>query len=47
MFFKKICGELNLSEKGCYGVGMIFFLNNEDECWEIEVYINKLIEEEG
>lgn len=46
-FFKKTCVELNLPEKGRYGVGMIFFSNNEDERREIEAYINKLIEEEG
>ncbi|TYR80809.1 glutamate synthase large subunit [Priestia megaterium] len=46
-FFKKTCVELNLPEKGRYGVGMIFFSNNEDERGEIEAYINHLIEEEG
>lgn len=46
-FFKKTCVELNLPENGRYGVGMIFFSNNEDERREIEAYINKLIEEEG
>ncbi|WP_409300613.1 glutamate synthase large subunit [Peribacillus sp. SCS-155] len=46
-FFRKACPEINLPEKGRYGVGMIFFSRNESEQKDIESVINKLIEEEG
>ncbi|MYL32899.1 glutamate synthase large subunit [Pontibacillus yanchengensis] len=45
-FFKKQCAELNLPEQGRYGVGMLFF-SNEEEREEEEAYINTLIEAEG
>ncbi|MGJ7919884.1 glutamate synthase large subunit [Neobacillus sp. LXY-4] len=46
-FFKKECPELNLPEKGRYGVGMIFFTNDVQSRTEIEDYINNLVEVEG
>ncbi|WP_209120970.1 glutamate synthase large subunit [Alkalihalobacillus sp. BA299] len=46
-FFKKVSPEMNLPEKGRYGVGMLFFSNDENERSEIEARLNKLIEEEG
>ena len=39
-YFRKVCSELNLPEKGRYGVGMIFFSNNENEQKEIEAHVN-------
>ncbi|KSU87517.1 glutamate synthase subunit alpha [Bacillus sp. VT 712] len=46
-FFTKACTDFSLPQKGRYGVGMIFFSNNEQEQKEIEGYINALIEQEG
>ena len=30
-YFRHVCSEMNLPEKGRYGVGMLFFSNNENE----------------
>lgn len=46
-FFRSACSEMNLPEKGRYGVGMLFFSNNDSERNEIEAYINQLVEHEG
>lgn len=46
-FFRKECKDINLPEKGCYRVGMVFFSQKEDERKKIEKQINALIEQEG
>ncbi|MDQ0220643.1 glutamate synthase large subunit [Peribacillus cavernae] len=46
-FFRKTCSDMNLPEKGRYGVGMIFFSNNDMERKEIEARLNTFIEQEG
>ncbi|WP_052586075.1 glutamate synthase large subunit [Bacillus velezensis] len=46
-FFKKECGEMKLPEKGRYGVGMVFFSQNEEERKKIEKQVNAFIEQEG
>lgn len=46
-FFKKECQEMNLPEKGRYGVGMIFFSNDDQSRDEIEARLNTLIANEG
>lgn len=46
-FFRQECSEMNLPEKGKYGVGMLFFSKNDAEREEIESYLNKLVEQEG
>ncbi|NRD79990.1 glutamate synthase large subunit [Bacillus sp. BRMEA1] len=46
-FFRQECSTMNLPEKGEYGVGMLFFSNDEAERGEIETYINSLVEQEG
>ena len=38
---------MNVPEKGSYGVGMMFFTNNEEEQKEIEANLNAFIEQEG
>ena len=38
---------MNLPEKGRYGVGMLFFSNNDKERNEIEAHLNAFIEQEG
>ncbi|WP_141433606.1 glutamate synthase large subunit [Bacillus sp. 03113] len=45
-FFRKKCTEMDLPNKGRYGVGMIFFSNDDSEREEIEAYFNKMIEQE-
>ena len=46
-FFKKACKEMTLPEKGRYGVGMMFFSNDDSERHQIEEQLNKFIEAEG
>ena len=46
-YFRLECTEMNLPEKGRYGVGMLFFSNNDDERNEIEARLNAFIEQEG
>ncbi len=46
-YFRKVSPELNLPEKGRYGVGMVFFSQDEDERNEIENHLNSLIKQEG
>ncbi len=46
-YFKNECPELNLPAKGRYGVGMIFFTNDDQSRNEIEDYINNLVVFEG
>ncbi|MGE7667025.1 glutamate synthase large subunit [Ureibacillus composti] len=46
-FYKLNCPELNLPEKGEYGVGQFFFTQDNDEREAIEQKINELILEEG
>ncbi|MEK4230512.1 glutamate synthase large subunit [Solibacillus sp. FSL H8-0538] len=46
-FFKLNCRELNLPVKGEYGVGQLFFTENEQQRHAIEAKINELIEQEG
>lgn len=45
-FFRQECTSISLPEKGRYGVGMIFFSNDDDERNKIEEQINKLVEQE-
>ncbi|WP_099156868.1 glutamate synthase large subunit [Virgibacillus ndiopensis] len=46
-FFYKVCSEMNLPEKGRYGVGMIFFSNEDSYREEAEAQINNFIKQEG
>lgn len=46
-FLRQACPEIEFPRKGRYGVGMLFFSNNDAERIEIEERINKLIETEG
>ncbi len=46
-FFKLNCSELNLPAKGEYGVGQLFFTEDNKERESIEQKINELIEQEG
>ncbi|MCT6925167.1 glutamate synthase large subunit [Metasolibacillus sp.] len=46
-FFKTQCPELQLPNKGMYGVGQLFFTNNEEQRKAIEEKINELIAQEG
>ncbi|WP_338785819.1 glutamate synthase large subunit [Metabacillus sp. FJAT-53654] len=46
-FFKKTCQEMNLPESGRYGVGMMFFSNDDAERLQIEEQLNNFIEAEG
>ncbi|KGX90186.1 glutamate synthase large subunit [Pontibacillus marinus] len=45
-FFQKTCTEMNLPSKGHYGVGMLFFSDDEERIAE-EERINEVIEKEG
>lgn len=47
LFFHQVCSEMNLPEKGKYGVGMLFFSKIDAEREKIETYISKLVEQEG
>ncbi|MFL6559203.1 MAG: glutamate synthase subunit alpha, partial [Bacillus sp. (in: firmicutes)] len=46
-FFRNSLQNVQLPEKGRYGVGMLFFSNNDSEREKIESYINKMVEQEG
>ncbi|MBA9027461.1 glutamate synthase large subunit [Peribacillus huizhouensis] len=46
-FFRQVCLNFHLPEKGRYGVGMIFFSNDQTEQIKIEAQINDLVEREG
>ncbi|MEH7744074.1 hypothetical protein V7659_03320, partial [Neobacillus drentensis] len=46
-FFRNTLQNVQLPEKGRYGVGMLFFSKNDLEREKIESYINKMVEEEG
>lgn len=46
-YLRQVNPELNLPEKGRYGVGMLFFSTDEKEQKEIEAKVNALIEQEG
>ncbi|MGE7879313.1 glutamate synthase large subunit [Peribacillus muralis] len=46
-YFRLACPEMNLPAKGRYGVGMLFFSNDDDERNEIEARLNAFIEQEG
>ncbi|WP_273124690.1 glutamate synthase large subunit [Metabacillus sp. HB246100] len=46
-FFKKTCTEMSLPANGRYGVGMMFFSNDDAERHQIEEQLNKFIESEG
>ncbi|PAD66788.1 glutamate synthase large subunit [Bacillus sp. 7586-K] len=46
-FFKKTCQDMNLQENGRYGVGMMFFSNDDAEREKIEQQLNHYIEAEG
>lgn len=47
VYFRVVCSEWNLPDKGSYGVGMLFFTDDEIERNEIEEKINELIIAEG
>ncbi|MFZ3579582.1 glutamate synthase large subunit [Virgibacillus sp. DJP39] len=46
-FFRKVSPEINLPEKGRYGVGMIFFSNDDSDREEAETQINTFITQTG
>lgn len=46
-YFRKVCPEINFPEKGHYGVGMIFFSNDDNNRKEAEAQINTFINQEG
>lgn len=46
-FFRNVCPEMNLPEKGRYGVGMVFFSNDTDDREGLENQINSIIKQEG
>ena len=46
-FFKVNCPELKLPNAGEYGVGQMFFTNNDEHRLAIEAKCNELIEQEG
>ncbi len=46
-YFRKVCPEFTLPEKGRYGVGMVFFSKDDQEREEIETYVNEIIAKEG
>lgn len=46
-FLRQTCPEIEFPSIGRYGVGMLFFSNNDAERIEIEARINNLIETEG
>ncbi|WP_088050269.1 glutamate synthase large subunit [Virgibacillus dakarensis] len=47
LFFRKVCSEMNLPDKGRYGVGMIFFSNEDQNRAAMEARINRFVEQEG
>lgn len=46
-YFRKVCSNINLPQKGRYGVGMLFSSTNKMEQEKIENLVNQLIEQEG
>ncbi|WAA12973.1 glutamate synthase large subunit [Fervidibacillus halotolerans] len=46
-FFRKVCAQFHLPEKGRYGVGMIFFNKNHSEQMEIERRFENIATKEG
>jgi glutamate synthase (NADPH/NADH) large chain len=46
-YFRVVCNEWTIPEKGKYGVGMMFFTNNEEERLAIEQKFNDTITAEG
>ncbi|WP_419882240.1 glutamate synthase large subunit [Peribacillus sp. B-H-3] len=46
-FFRLACPEINLPPQGSYGVGMLFFSNDDKKQGEIEEKINAYIKQEG
>lgn len=46
-FFKKTCQEMTIPESGRYGVGMMFFSNDDTEREQIEAQLNEFIKAEG
>ncbi|MBV7505376.1 glutamate synthase large subunit [Bacillus sp. sid0103] len=46
-FFRDALQNVQLPEKGSYGVGMLFFSKNDSEREQIESYINQMVEQEG
>ena len=47
IFFRVVCNEWDLPEKGQYGVGMLFFTDDNEESQAIEQKINDMIIAEG
>ncbi|GAA5415245.1 glutamate synthase [NADPH] large chain [Paraliobacillus ryukyuensis] len=46
-YFRKVCSDFKLPEEGRYGVGMVFFSNDDQERQRIETKVNQLIQQEG
>lgn len=46
-YFQHTCYEIDLPEKGRYGVGMVFLPQNEQERLPLEQFINDIIAQEG
>jgi len=46
-YFRNQCIDMNLPEKGRYGVGMMFFTINDEERVKIEDEFARLVEQEG
>lgn len=46
-FFRKVCPSIPLPEEGRYGVGMVFFSQDDQKRADWEKAINELIEQEG
>ena len=46
-FYRTTCPEMQLPETGEYGVGQLFFTDNDEERLAIEAKMNELIEEEN
>lgn len=47
VFFRVVCSQWDLPEKGQYGVGMLFFTQDDEERQAIELKINETIIAEG
>lgn len=47
VYFRVVCNEWDLPEKGAYGVGMLFFTDNNEERAGIEQKINDMIIAQG
>ncbi|WP_077621836.1 glutamate synthase large subunit [Sediminibacillus massiliensis] len=46
-YFRSVCKDMELPETGRYGVGMVFFSNDDEERKQIEEQLNNYIAQEG